>query len=165
MHTSASNPAETLSEELGAGRALLQLLKNEQELLVSADVDGLNKAIEEKGRLVARMGELAKRRHRSLAGAGFEASEAGMQIWLKSQKSARHAGHKAHPAQQSWTSLIELAQLARELNRTNGMLINQHMARTQTALNVLQGPPEGGNLYGPNGQATGPGGGRRLVVG
>jgi flagella synthesis protein FlgN len=157
MHTHAANPADTLAEELGAGRALLQLLQSEQELLINADVDGLNKAIEEKGKLVAKMGELAQRRHRSLGAAGFEASEVGMQTWLKGQKSKQ--------AQQSWTSLIELAQLAKELNRTNGMLIGQHMARTQGALNVLQGPPEGGNLYGPDGQAKGAGGGRRLVVG
>ena len=158
MHTPAANPTDTLAEELGAGRALLQLLKSEQELLVNADVDGLSKATEEKGKLVMKMGELAQRRHRCLAAAGFDASEAGMQTWLKRQKSTQQA-------QQSWTSLIELAQLAKELNRTNGMLINQHMARTQTALNVLQGPPEGGNLYGPDGQAKGSGGGRRLVVG
>lgn len=157
MHSSASNPADTLGEELGAGRALLQLLKDEQELLVNADVDGLNKAIEEKGKLVAKMGELARARHRSLAAAGYEASEAGMQNWLKGQKSQQ--------IHQNWTSLIELAQLARELNRTNGMLIGQHMARTQTALNVLQGAPEGGGMYGPQGQATGAGGGRRLGVG
>lgn len=157
MHTSAPSPADTLTEELGAGRALLQLLKGEQELLVNADVEGLNKAIEEKSKLVVRMGELAKHRHRSLAAAGFDASEAGMQNWLK--------GHKSQQTRQNWTSLIELAQLAKELNRTNGMLINQHMARTQTALNVLQGPSDGGNLYGPNGQAKSAAGGRRLVVG
>lgn len=158
MHAPAISPATTLVEELGAGRALLQLLKTEQDLLVNADVEGLNRAMSEKSQLVTKMSELALRRHRTLAAAGFEASEAGMQSWLKGQKTAQQA-------HQSWTSLIELAQLAKELNRTNGMLINQHMSRTQSALNVLQGAPEGGALYGPNGQATGPASGRRLVVG
>lgn len=160
MHASTPNPADTLGDELAAGRTLLELLKSEQELLINADVDSLNRAIEEKGKLIARMAECAQRRHRSLAASGFEASETGMQNWLKGQKSVQ-----AQTIQQSWTSLIELAQLAKELNRTNGMLIGQHMTRAQTALKVLQGAPEGGALYGPNGQATGSGSGRRLVVG
>lgn len=162
MQTIASNPAETLSEELGVGRTLLQLLKNEQELLINADVDGLDQAIEEKGKLVAKMTELALRRHRNLAAAGFEAGEAGMQTWFKSQKANQPS---VRQMQQSWDGLIEVARQAKELNRTNGMLIGQHMARTHGALNVLQGVPEGGNLYGPDGQATGSVGGRRLVVG
>lgn len=158
MHTPATNPAETLAEELDAGHALLQVLQNEQELLINADVEGLSKATEEKARLVTRMNELALRRHRSLGTAGFEASETGMQAWLKNGKSAQQV-------EQDWTKLIELARSARELNRTNGLLIGQHMARTQHTLNVLQGVQQSEQLYGPDGQATGAGSGRRLVVG
>ncbi|HEY4540812.1 MAG TPA: flagellar protein FlgN [Noviherbaspirillum sp.] len=161
MQDIASNPAATLAEELAAGRSLLQLLKDEQELLIKADVDGLNKATEEKSRLVGTMGELALRRHRSLAAAGHPASESGMQDWLNSLKDPK-AGQQIR---QTWSTLIELGSLAKELNRTNGMLIGQHMARTQNALYVLQGGQQGEQLYGPNGQATGPGGGRTLVVG
>ncbi|HVL75904.1 MAG TPA: flagellar protein FlgN [Noviherbaspirillum sp.] len=158
MQAFASTPAQTLSEELAAARALLKLLNDEQELLVQADVDGLNRALEEKGSLVAKMGELAMRRYRHLTDAGFDGSEAGMQSWLNSRK-------PAGTAQQDWAALLELARQGKELNRTNGMLIGQHMARTQSALNVLQGAPEGGQMYGPNGQATTAAGGRRLVVG
>lgn len=158
MHTSASSPAATLAEELNIGNTLLQLLKTEQALLIDADVEGLSKATEEKARLVAKMNELAQRRHRSLEVAGFEASEAGMQAWIKCNKPGQQV-------QQDWASLIELARSAKELNRINGMLIGQHMARAQNALNVLRGEQRGEQLYGPDGQATGTGGGRRLVIG
>ena len=158
MPTCAPLPADTLGDELAAGRALLQLLKDEQDLLVSADVDRLAVAIEEKGKLVARMTELALRRYGQLTAAGFDGSESGMQAWLQQRKPAARIA-------QDWAALVETAQLAKELNRSNGMLIGQHMARTQSALNVLQGAPEGGQMYGPNGQATGAAGGRKLVVG
>lgn len=156
MQNLGNSPADGLGEEFNAGKALLQLLKQEQELLISADVDALTKVTEEKTKMIARMGELAQRRHRNLAAAGFEASESGMQKWLK---------NAAPAAGKSWNELLDLTRQAKEQNRVNGMLIGQHMARTQNALNVLQGTPQGGNLYGPNGQAASKSSSRKLVVG
>ncbi|HJV88477.1 MAG TPA: flagellar protein FlgN [Noviherbaspirillum sp.] len=156
MQTPGKNPAEDLGDEIKESNVLLQLLKDEQEVLIRADVKELARLTEEKNKSVARMGELAQRRHRVLAAAGFEASEAGMKTWLKT----------AGPAiARTWTNLLELAQQAKELNRINGLLIGKHMARTQAALNVLHGAPQGGNMYGPNGQSTGQGGSRKLVIG
>ncbi len=156
MQSSDKNPAGSLGEELKAGNALLLLLKQEQEFLINADVEGLTKITEEKTKTVALMTNLAQGRHRMLASAGFEASEAGMQTWLKTVTPA--TGN-------AWKELLGLAQQAKEINRTNGLLIGQHMARNQSALNVLQGSPQSGNLYGPNGQSTGQSGRRSLVVG
>jgi flagellar biosynthesis protein FlgN len=156
MQSSDKNPAGSLGEELKAGNTLLLLLKQEQEFLINADVDGLTKLTEEKTKTVALMTTLAQGRHRMLGNAGFEASEAGMQTWLKTVAPA---------TANAWKELLGLAQQAKEINRTNGLLIGQHMARNQSALNVLQGSPQSGNLYGPNGQATGQSGRRSLVVG
>lgn len=155
MQKSASSPSDSLGEEFSAGKALLQLLKTEQELLIQADVDGLARLTEDKAKTVARMSELALRRHRSLAAAGFEASEAGMQNWVKGKSLA----------EKSWNELLEVGRQAKEQNRVNGMLITQHMARTQNALKILQGTPQGGNLYGPDGQSTSQSSRRTLVVG
>lgn len=151
-------PAESLGEEIGAGNALLQLLKQEQEHLVNADIEGLTRVTEEKNKAVARMSELAQRRYRILVAAGFAANEAGMQTWLKSPAAAPTAG-------KAWNDLLGLAQQAKELNRTNGLLIGQHMARNQTALNVLQGNQQGSTMYGPDGQSASKSSSRRLVVG
>lgn len=156
MHTPGNGPATSLGEEIGAGKALLQLLKQEQEHLIKADLDGVTTVAEEKAKTVARMTELALQRHRSLAAAGFEASEAGMQNWI---------GKAGAPAGKSWNELLDIAREAKELNRTNGLLIGQHMARNQNALNVLQGTPQGASLYGPDGQATSKSTSRTLVVG
>lgn len=158
MHASGTSPAHGLDEEQQAASSLLQLLQQEQAVLVNADVDGLVRLTEEKAKLAGRMSQLAKRRHQALGAAGFEASEAGMQAWLASQ-AASAADRNA------WNELLAVMQSAKELNRVNGLLIGQHMARNQSALNILHGNAQGGPIYGPDGQATTKIGSRRLVVG
>jgi flagella synthesis protein FlgN len=156
MQTSGSNPAASLGEEINAGKILLELLQREQEHLIHADLEALTAVTAEKEKAVARMTELALQRHRTLLAAGFEASENGMQHWIGKADAA---------AAKSWNELLEIARQAKEANRVNGMLISQHMARNQNALNVLQGNPQGGNMYGPDGQTTSQPTSRTLVVG
>jgi flagella synthesis protein FlgN len=158
MHASPANPAARLGEERDAAHNLLQLLEQEQAHLVDADVDGLSRLTEEKAKTAAQMSELAKHRHGLLEAAGFALSESGMQAWLNSP--AATAADR-----QSWTELLELAQSAKEQNRLNGLLITQHMARNQSALNILQGNSQSGAIYGPNGQSATKINSRRLVVG
>jgi flagella synthesis protein FlgN len=161
----SANPAETLPQEQQAARLLIDVLNQEQALLIAADIDSLAMVTERKAPLVAQMSELAMRRHRTLGGMGLAASEAGMQAWINQTTD----GKPAHPAASStWSALLSMARQAQEINRINGLLINTHMARNQSALNVLKvqrGSGTGGSLYGPDGQASGRGMGRGLVVG
>ncbi|CAN5238154.1 N/A [soil metagenome] len=136
-----------LDLEQQAAAQLLSLLRQEQSCLVDNEIDGLATLTEEKTKVVAQMTSLATGRHRALAFAGFEAGENGMQEWIR-----RNPGIEA--VNKSWTELLALAQLAKELNRNNGLLINKHLGRNRNALDVLQGKPQGSNLYGPNGQAS-----------
>jgi len=157
MQQTGNPPALQLGEEIAAGHALLQVLQQEQEHLIAADVDALGALTEEKSRLLARMGELAMLRQRAVAAAGFDDSEAGMQSFLE---------HAAPSARADWEALIDIARQGKELNRVNGLLIGQHMSRNQAALNVLKGGDQpAGDLYGPNGQSAGQSASRRLVVG
>lgn len=146
MNQTGNSPAQNLHEENSTARILLDLLKKEQEQLIAADIDALTTLTEEKTRLVARMLELASGRHQALAATGFAATEAGMQAWLDSLQSA--------VVRQSWHELLELGRAAKEINRSNGLLIGKHLARNQGALNVLKGGPQGQALYGPNGQSA-----------
>lgn len=158
MHASGSSPAHGLDGEYQAADSLFQLLKQEQAALVDADVERLGKLTEEKAKAAAQMSQMAKRRHGLLAAAGFEATELGMQSWIDSPN-ASAADKKA------WNALLEVVKAANELNRVNGLLIGQHIARNQAALNILQGNSESGGMYGPNGQSSAKIGSRRLVVG
>jgi flagellar biosynthesis protein FlgN len=158
MQSSVSSPADSLADEVSAAGQLLQLLEQEQTYLVNADVEGLSRLTGEKANIVARMTELAKRRHRALAVAGFAADESGMSVWLNSAAATASAN-------QSWNQLLTIAQQAKEMNRTNGVMINRQIARNQNALNILHGAPQGGAIYGPDGQSASQSGSRRLVVG
>lgn len=148
MQSPGTSPAASLNEENKAARHLLDLLKMEQTQLINADIEGLSVLTEEKAKIVARMTELAMQRHKKLGAAGFAAKETGMQDWLQSPEASA-------TALTSWSELIALAKAAKELNRTNGMLIGKHLSNNQMALNILHGSATGaGNFYGPNGQAT-----------
>lgn len=157
MNQNGTGPAHKLHEENRTARLLLDLLKQEQSQLVAADIDALTALTAEKTRLVARMSELAEERHAALASAGYAATEQGMQAWLDSLQPPT--------ARQSWKELLELAQAAKEINRSNGMLIGKHLARNQSALTVLKGGPQGQALYGPNGQSSVTPAGRGLAIG
>lgn len=155
---SAANPAAHLAQEIEAADRLVALLKQEQAHLIKADIEALTALTEEKAKAVASMSELAMARHRSLASSGLPATEEGMQQWMKSPAPTAAANR-------AWSQLLELMRTAKELNRTNGILINTHLSRNQAALGVLQQNTQGGAFYGPDGQASAKSTGRGLVVG
>jgi flagella synthesis protein FlgN len=147
MQAPANSPAAHLNEELQAAHALLALIKQEQAYLVAADVAGLSALSEEKSRLVSRLTELALQRHRQLGNAGFEAAESGMAEWIKSSAATAEMNH-------AWNRLLQVVAESKHLNHTNGLLIGQHMARNQSALDILTGTQRSEAVYGPDGQAA-----------
>lgn len=157
MNSTLPDPAHTLAEEQKAAQALLAVLEREQVELTAAQTESLDQLSAEKNTLVDRMTALAHARYAALALANQSADERGMLAWLERCKQ--------DATRQIWSDLLASAALAKELNRTNGVLIGKHMARNQVALNVLQNATAGGNLYGPDGQAKLQSSGRRLVAG
>jgi flagella synthesis protein FlgN len=154
---STHNPAATLAAEQQATIRLLDLLKTEQSHLIDANIDALNAVTEEKNLVVTTMSDLAARRYAALAATGFDAKETGMQDWLKT---ASDEGVVA-----LWSGMIATAQAAKEINRTNGLLINKHMVHSQNALNILRGQTGSNNFYGPDGQTKNSVNSRNLVIG
>lgn len=146
MNPIGNTPASTLQDETQAARTLLELLKQEQAQLIAADINALTALTDEKTRAIARISELASRRYATLAAAGFEAQETGMQAWLEKSAQSKF--------RQVWDELLSLAQSAKEMNRINGLLINKHLANNQQALNILRGGQTGQSFYGPNGQSA-----------
>jgi flagella synthesis protein FlgN len=157
MNQTGTGPAHKLHEENRTARMLLDILKKEQAQLVAADIAALTALTEEKTQLVVRMAELAAERHTALATAGYAATEEGMQAWLDSVQPPT--------ARQSWKELLEVARAAKEINRSNGLLIGRHLTRNQSALNVFKGGQQGQALYGPDGQSSVSPAGRGLAIG
>ena len=156
--TIGTSLANNLDEEQKAARQLLQLLKEEQAHLVKVNIEQLGRMTEEKAAMATHMSALAMRRYTTLAEAGFDASEAGMRAWIDQADAPAVVAEK-------WSVLLGIATRAKEENRVNGLLLGQHMTRTQSSLNVLQANTQGGSFYGPNGQSATKLGSRHLVVG
>lgn len=154
-----TRPNVTLTSEHQRIDALVELMKQEQQLLVAADADALAELTPRKVALVQELAQLSRERHAALGNAGFAASEAGMEPWL--------AAHGDEAIRTAWAALLARTAEAKELNRVNGMLINRQMAHTQTVLNALRTPTGGAEpgLYGAKGQTFGGGPSRGFVLG
>ncbi|GGE84612.1 flagella synthesis protein FlgN [Massilia psychrophila] len=150
----------TLRDEQRLITSLVELMKQEQQCLVSADSDALVAITAQKSALVQQMAACASQRHQALGAAGFAAAEAGMEPWLAACSDADNA------AGILWRELLERTRTAKELNRVNGMLINKQMTHTQVVLNAMRTPAGGvdAGVYGPSGQAATSGPSRRFVV-
>lgn len=125
---------------------LLGLLESEQAVLVSLEIEAMEKLLEEKSQLLHELGSSTQKRYQALAGKGFEASEAGMKKWLAEQNEASLF--------KAWTGFQDTLSRSREVNRINVILITKHFNRNQQMLNALQGRQNDGGFYGPDGQAA-----------
>ena len=154
-----SSPIHTVPQEHQHLSSLIELMKQEQQLLVAADADGLAQTTPRKNALLQTLADLSAERHAALLAAGCEGSEAGMEPWL--------AVGGSEEARAQWEALLELAREAKELNRVNGMLINKQLAHNQGVLNALRMPAsaDAGGVYGASGQAVGSGPSKRFVIG
>jgi flagella synthesis protein FlgN len=154
-----TSPITTVPQEQQHVSALIALMKQEQQLLVAADADGLAQLTPQKNALLQALAELSAQRHAALVAAGCDGSEAGMEPWL--------AVGGNLDARSQWEQLLGLAREAKELNRVNGMLINKQLAHNQGVLNALRMPAgaEAGGVYGASGQALGSGPSKRYVIG
>ena len=144
-----TTPLNSLREEEHIMATLLDVLKQEQRLLVAADVEGLPAVTTRKTALVTQMTLLSAQRHRALAKCGFPAEEAGMDAWIAA------SGDEREESARLWQTLLEHTRGAKELNRVNGLLINKQMSHTQGALQALRPRNAPANsFYGPGGIAT-----------
>jgi flagella synthesis protein FlgN len=154
MTEAQHSPADSLAQEMASAQAMLDCLQQEQAHLIQADIAALAECATRKNSLVEQMSALAKTRAQALARAGHPATEAGMLAWLAGQPER---------VQQDWHALLHLAAAGKELNRTNGLLIHQHLNRNQGGLQALRG---GGQpaVYGRDGQQNVRTAGRTFVA-
>ncbi len=135
---------QNLDEESRKVDDLIGLILDEQQLLVQSRANDLQPLIERKARCIADLAQLSAGRHALLEQAGYPGSEDGMQQWL--------VQHPHDETARIWSVLLDRVRKARELNRTNGLLIQNHLQRNRSALRILTGSSVLDNLYGPNGQ-------------
>lgn len=157
MATSSTTSALRLERDTMT--ELLDLLNQEQQYLVGADTDALEKATPAKTAMVKRMAAATAQRHETLVAAGYPGNDGAMDQWLATSGDT--------DAAVLWQSLLDLTREAKELNRVNGMLIARHLAHNQGLLNAMRQPAGEADttVYGPSGQTSAIGPSRRFVVG
>jgi flagella synthesis protein FlgN len=124
----------------------IDLLKLEQNSLSSGDIDALPGHAEQKTEFGARLDSLATQRNAALAAQGLGHDHSGINAWC-----ARHPDQKTTAT--AWSALLSLAGEARQLNQTNGDLIQIRMRYNAKALEALRGGNSSLDLYGPDGQS------------
>lgn len=140
-----------IEQEIHVMDGLLALIRKEQDLLIEARIQDMGQLIEQKAQHIATLAQLASRRHALLGEVGYAAEEAGMQDYL-----ARHSDPDLLAV---WEQLIDRVRSARNLNNTNGLMINTQLGRYRSALDVLSG--RSASLYGPDGQTSQAAGNRK----
>lgn len=147
--------AELISAELGALRQFVDVLGREQAALTGGHTDSLMALAEEKLRHADRIAQLHRDRDVMLRAAGLGDGREGI-------LALRNAAGMPPRTQSELATLVELAKEARQLNDTNGKLVNERMQHNQKALNALMSAAQQSTIYGPDGHAQLGGSGRTL---
>ncbi|MDD5612039.1 MAG: flagellar protein FlgN [Gallionella sp.] len=143
-----------LNSELGAVRAFVALLQQEQRLLTENQTEPLLALAEQKSLQPINLNQLAESRISMLEQLLPDLSNEAIDSWLAANSAKGYA---------NWQEIRELAKQARQLNRVNGELIQMKMRHNQQTLVTLTQAVNKADLYGPDGQRSfTPGSGRSL---
>lgn len=135
-----------LKDEQVALTAMTGLLQAEQGALVAGDAERVAELAADKGaqiELLTRLGELRKRH---LAAQNLSTGAEGVQDWLRCNPGF------AAPAGKLWRELLAQAETARQINQSNGLLIDARLQQNRLKLAVLQSAAAADGVYRADGQ-------------
>lgn len=133
------------------------LLEREQGMLMEGRTDQLLELSEKKTTDALNLDGLAATRRSLLQKHLPQFNAEAIRAWL---------GKHSPEGLVIWQEILALAERARQLNHTNGELIQMKLRHNQQSLAVLSSAASKANLYGPDGQSSfSPGGGRSLGSG
>lgn len=150
------DPIANIVSERDATRGFIDLLQREQRTLQQADISALISLTDEKTRRMQELAQMADARNTWLAELGHTDGCGGIERILPDYPAAVEV----------WRDLLQLAEMAVQLNKINGVLIDQRLRYNQQALAVLQAATsQNSGLYGSDGQPRHLSGGRQLGAG
>lgn len=138
--------AQTLADERQTIVQFIELLKLEQASLNNGGSDELLELAASKDKLAVKLGGLAQQRSNFLAAQGLSTDRRGVEAYCAAHPEAQHVAS-------NWSAILALATDARELQQTNGKLIEIRLQYNAKALEALQGGRKPLDLYGPDGQS------------
>jgi len=137
--------ASNLEIEIASYRALLDLLRAEQDALRSADAEALPQLSRAKLRQVNALQEFALARSQLLRAASLPETAAGMSSLLS-------CGSEPPGAGELWKKLLQLAEEARSLNALNGRLALVQQCHFDRAISALLQAAGRLGIYGADGR-------------
>ena len=143
---SAAGFAASLQAEQDALGAFISLLQAEQEVLVRGDAERLAELAPGKAAHIDLLTRLGEQRKRHLSSQGLADSAKGMLAWMN-----RNLGFAA-AVRTLWRELLARAETARQLNQSNGLLIENWVQQNRLKLAVLQTAAAADGVYRPDGQ-------------
>lgn len=138
--------AAALQSEQEALGAFIRLLQTEQEILVSGDADRLAALGPDKAAQIELLGQLGEDRKRHLAAQNLPDNADGILAWMTRNSTF------AAPVRKIWRELLARAETARQLNETNGKLIDGKLQQNRLKLAVLQSAAGSDGVYCADGQ-------------
>jgi len=138
--------AAVLQAEHDALGAFVSLLQAEQEILIHGDADRLAAIAPEKAAQIDLLTRLGQKRDRYLGDQNLASSAAGVETWFSRQSVDTAATRK------TWRESLRRAEMARQLNISNGLLIDSKMQQNRQRLSVLQSATGSDHVYRANGQ-------------
>jgi flagella synthesis protein FlgN len=143
-HPPAAGLATRLYAECDALKAFVALLETEQQILVGAQTEQLLALSEQKTLAVQELSGLAQERRSHFVTCGVKGGANDITAWLQNHDPDNL------PA---WQEILQLAERMRQINDTNGILIQSKLRQNQQALIVLHNAAShAGALYGRDGQ-------------
>jgi flagellar biosynthesis protein FlgN len=153
---SAAAFAAGLQDEQAALIAFTGLLQAEQDALVQGDTDRLAQLAADKAAKIELLSHLGELRSRHLAAQNLSGNAEGMLSWLN-----RNPGF-ATAVGKIWRELLAQAETARQINQSNGLLIESRLQQNRLKLAVLQTAAGTDGVYRSDGQLRPLRGGRSL---
>lgn len=135
-----------LQDEQIALVAFTGLLQAEQDALVQGDAERLAELATDKAAQIELLTLLGELRSRHLAAQNLNGSAEGMLTWL-----SRNPGFGA-AVSRIWRELLAQTETARQINHSNGLLIESRLQQNRLKLAVLQSAAASDGVYRPDGQ-------------
>ena len=139
--------ASLLSSETDCLQQLLDILKQEYEALLSADIEAIEQATTAKNLALAAQAEITQTRRNMTIQASFSGTNEGLQQLIATCENQRELSA-------AFSRLSSLAQQCQTSNRSNGRLILQRQQQARGALDIIRQTDPNTPTYSGQGTAT-----------
>lgn len=134
-----------LQDEHAALIEFTDLLQAEQDALMQGDADRLAELATDKNAKIELLAHLGELRSRHLSAHNLNQNAEGMFAWMQ-----RNPGF-ATAVRKLWNELLAQAEAARQINQSNGLLIQSRLQQNRMKLAVLQTAASANGVYRPDG--------------